>query len=95
VIVLIFGSTLSIMNKACKSGYHAWCAPMSTVRLVEAVSAIKLGRSLVPKSAAPISLPIPPDEIGAIICRSIMALSSVADIRSITNSSGVLPLVRD
>jgi choline-glycine betaine transporter len=32
VIVLIVGSTLSIMNKGCKSGYHAWCAPMSTVR---------------------------------------------------------------
>ena len=32
VIVLIAGSTLSIMNKACKSGYHSWCAPMSTVR---------------------------------------------------------------
>jgi hypothetical protein len=32
VIVLIVGSTLSIMNKACKSGYHAWCAPSSTVR---------------------------------------------------------------
>jgi hypothetical protein len=32
VIVLVVGSTLSIMNKACKSGYHAWCAPMSTVR---------------------------------------------------------------
>ena len=32
VIMLIVGSTLSIMNKACKSGYHAWCAPMSTVR---------------------------------------------------------------
>jgi hypothetical protein len=31
VIVLIVGSTLTIMNKACKSGYHAWCAPMSTV----------------------------------------------------------------
>jgi len=31
-IVLMVGSTLSIMNKACKSGYHAWCAPMSTVR---------------------------------------------------------------
>ena len=31
VIVLVVGSTLSIMNKACKSGYHAWCAPMSTV----------------------------------------------------------------
>jgi hypothetical protein len=32
VIVLVVGSTLSVMNKACKSGYHAWCAPMSTVR---------------------------------------------------------------
>jgi hypothetical protein len=32
VIMLIVGSTLSIMNRACKSGYHAWCAPMSTVR---------------------------------------------------------------
>ena len=32
VSVLVVGSTLSIMNKACKSGYHAWCAPISTVR---------------------------------------------------------------
>jgi len=32
VIVLIVGSTLSIMNKACKSGYHTWCAPIFTVR---------------------------------------------------------------
>jgi hypothetical protein len=32
VVVLIVGSTLTVMNKACKSGYHAWCAPMSTVR---------------------------------------------------------------
>src|SRR6516162_6951818 len=32
VIALIVGSTLSVMNKACKSGHHAWCAPMSTVR---------------------------------------------------------------
>jgi hypothetical protein len=31
VIVLVVGSALSIMNKACKSSYHAWCAPMSTV----------------------------------------------------------------
>ena len=31
VIMLVVGSTLSIMNKACKSGYHSWCAPMSTV----------------------------------------------------------------
>jgi hypothetical protein len=32
LIALVVSSTLSIMNKACKSGYHAWCAPMSTVR---------------------------------------------------------------
>ena len=32
VIVLVVGSTLTIMNKACKSGYHAWCAQISTVR---------------------------------------------------------------
>jgi hypothetical protein len=32
VIALILGSTLSIMNKACKSGYHAWCSPTSTER---------------------------------------------------------------
>jgi hypothetical protein len=32
VIVLVVGSTLSVMNKACKSGYHAWCAPNFTVR---------------------------------------------------------------
>ncbi len=32
VVVLVVGSALSIMNKACKSGYHAWCAPISTVR---------------------------------------------------------------
>jgi hypothetical protein len=32
VIALVVGSTLSVMNKACKSGYHAWCAPMSNVR---------------------------------------------------------------
>ena len=31
VIVLMVGSTLSVMNKAYKSGHHAWCAPMSTV----------------------------------------------------------------
>jgi hypothetical protein len=31
VVALIVGSALSIMNKACKRGYHSWCAPMSTV----------------------------------------------------------------
>ena len=30
VIALIVGSTLSVMNKACKRGDHAWCASMST-----------------------------------------------------------------
>jgi hypothetical protein len=32
VIALLLGSTLTIMNKSCKSGYHSWCAPISTVR---------------------------------------------------------------
>ena len=32
VVALIVGSTLSILNKACRSGYHAWCAPISTLR---------------------------------------------------------------
>jgi hypothetical protein len=30
-IALIVGGTLSIMTKACKSGYHAWCATMSAL----------------------------------------------------------------
>jgi hypothetical protein len=32
VVALIAGSALSIMNKASKSGYQAWCAPISTLR---------------------------------------------------------------
>jgi hypothetical protein len=31
-IVLLAISTLALMNNACKSGQHQWCAPMSTVR---------------------------------------------------------------
>jgi hypothetical protein len=31
VTVLIVGA-LAVMNNACKSGLHAWCAPMSAVR---------------------------------------------------------------
>ena len=31
VIVLLIGGTLSALNKACKSGYHSWCAEMSSV----------------------------------------------------------------
>ena len=58
--------------------------------VVEAVSAIKSGPPLVsPNRARPrpqTQSPEPPHEVGAIIYRSIMALSSVSDIRSITNS---------
>ena len=31
MIVILIGSTLTAMNRACKSSHHAWCAPMSTV----------------------------------------------------------------
>jgi hypothetical protein len=30
--VLVTGSSLTIMNNACKSGHHAWCAPISDIR---------------------------------------------------------------
>jgi hypothetical protein len=33
-------STLAIMNNACKSSQHEWCAPMSTIR-----HHIKIGHS--------------------------------------------------
>jgi hypothetical protein len=29
--ILLVGSTLAVMNNACKRGSHAWCAPMSSV----------------------------------------------------------------
>jgi hypothetical protein len=32
VIALIVGGAVSVVKKACKSGYHAWCVPVSTVR---------------------------------------------------------------
>ena len=31
-VVLLAGSTLAIMNNACKSDHHAWCAPVSDIR---------------------------------------------------------------
>jgi hypothetical protein len=31
-VVLVTVSALAVMNKACKSSQHAWCAPMATVR---------------------------------------------------------------
>jgi hypothetical protein len=30
--VLVVGSALAVMNNACKSGQHTWCAPTSSVR---------------------------------------------------------------
>ena len=30
-MVLVAGSGLAIMNNACKSGHHTWCAPMSSI----------------------------------------------------------------
>jgi len=32
VIMLVVGSAVSVVKKACKTGYHEWCAPVSTVR---------------------------------------------------------------
>jgi hypothetical protein len=32
VILLATGSTLAIMNGACKSSPHAWCAPIADIR---------------------------------------------------------------
>jgi hypothetical protein len=31
-VVLVAVGALAVMNKACKSSQHAWCAPISTVR---------------------------------------------------------------
>ncbi len=31
-VVLGAGSALAVMNNACKSSHHAWCAPMSDIR---------------------------------------------------------------
>jgi hypothetical protein len=31
-VVLVVASTLAIMNNACKSGRHGWCAPRSALR---------------------------------------------------------------
>jgi hypothetical protein len=31
-VVLAAVSTLAIMNNACKSGPHDWCAPASSIR---------------------------------------------------------------
>jgi hypothetical protein len=31
-LVLMAGSGLAIMNNACKSGHHTWCAPTSSIQ---------------------------------------------------------------
>ena len=28
-VVIVAGGSLAIMNSACKSNHHSWCAPMS------------------------------------------------------------------
>jgi hypothetical protein len=40
VVVLGTGSGLAVMNNACKSSHHAWCAPISDIR-----HHVKIGRS--------------------------------------------------
>jgi hypothetical protein len=30
-VVVFAGSALAIMNHACKSSHHAWCAPSSSI----------------------------------------------------------------
>jgi hypothetical protein len=42
--VFVTGSTLAIMNSACKSGYHSWCAP--SIR-----HPVKTGNSQRPRTA--------------------------------------------
>ena len=31
-VVLMAGSTLAIMNNACKNSHHSWCAPSAELR---------------------------------------------------------------
>jgi hypothetical protein len=31
-VVVVAGGALAIMNKACKTGEHRWCAPISDIR---------------------------------------------------------------
>jgi hypothetical protein len=31
VIALVVGSAVSVVKKACKSGHHTWCVPISSV----------------------------------------------------------------
>ena len=32
VVLLGTGSTLAVMNNACKSGHHTWCSPIADLR---------------------------------------------------------------
>jgi hypothetical protein len=31
-VVVVAGSTLALMNNACESGHHSWCAPISDIQ---------------------------------------------------------------
>jgi hypothetical protein len=32
LVALGAGSALAVMNNACKSSHHSWCAPVSSIR---------------------------------------------------------------
>ena len=32
VVVSVTGSALALMNNACKTSHHSWCAPGSSIR---------------------------------------------------------------
>jgi hypothetical protein len=40
VVLLGTGSTLAVMNNACKTSHHSWCAPNSDIR-----PEVKIGHS--------------------------------------------------
>jgi hypothetical protein len=40
VVLLGTGSTLALMNNACKTSHHSWCAPSSDLR-----HEVKIGHS--------------------------------------------------
>ena len=44
-VVLVAVSTLAVMNNACKSSQHAWCAPMSSMRILN-MSGLVLDRDM-------------------------------------------------
>ena len=44
VVLVITGSAMALMNNACKSSKHAWCAPVSEMPLSVVVGRLCSGR---------------------------------------------------